>query len=68
MYVSQAARACGMEVMYTVTQSLTADGRDRSLEHKISGYHVPPGCWDAEVSYMHSRMHGDDTYRMLLHT
>lgn len=26
-----------MEVMYTVMQSLTDDGRDRSLDYKISG-------------------------------
>jgi hypothetical protein len=38
--------------MYTVIQSLTRDGRDRSLDYKISGFHVPPGCWDANVSGM----------------
>jgi hypothetical protein len=42
----------GIEVMYTVIQSLTRDGRDRSLDYKISGFHVPPGCWDANVSFM----------------
>ena len=35
--------------MYTVIQSLTRDGRDRGLDYKISGFHVPPGCWDAQV-------------------
>ena len=30
-------------------QSLTADGRDRSLDYKISGFHVPPGSFDAQV-------------------
>jgi ureidoacrylate peracid hydrolase len=35
--------------MYTVIQSLTADGRDRSLDYKISGFHVPPGSPDAAV-------------------
>jgi ureidoacrylate peracid hydrolase len=30
-------------------QSLTKDGRDRSLDYKLSGFHVPPGCWDAQV-------------------
>ena len=35
--------------MYTVIQSLTADGRDQSLDYKISGFHVPPGSFDAEV-------------------
>eukprot|EP00878_Enallax_costatus_P045269 GHUV01054362.1.p1 GENE.GHUV01054362.1~~GHUV01054362.1.p1 ORF type:complete len:124 (-),score=24.32 GHUV01054362.1:65-436(-) len=47
--LQQAARACKIEVMYTVIQSLTADGRERSLDYKISGFHVPPGCWDAKV-------------------
>jgi len=32
-----------------VIQSLTADGRDRSLDYKISGFHVPPGSFDARV-------------------
>ena len=35
--------------MYTVIQSLTADGRDRSLDYKLSGFHCPPGSADAEV-------------------
>ena len=35
--------------MYTVIQSLTADGRDQSLDYKISGFHVPPGSFDAQV-------------------
>lgn len=42
-------RAAGVEVLYTVIQSLTADGRDRSLDYKLSGFHVPPGSWDAQV-------------------
>jgi len=37
------------EVLYTVIQSLTLDGRDRSLDYKISGFHCPPGCFDAAV-------------------
>ncbi|KAF8060318.1 LHT2 [Scenedesmus sp. PABB004] len=47
--LQQAARSCGIEVIYTVIQSLTRDGRDRGLDYKISGFHVPPGCWDARV-------------------
>lgn len=35
--------------MFTVIQSLTADGRDRGLDYIISGFHVPPGSWDAQV-------------------
>jgi ureidoacrylate peracid hydrolase len=42
-------RGAGIEVMYTVIQSLTRDGRDRSLDYKITGFNVPPGSWDARV-------------------
>jgi ureidoacrylate peracid hydrolase len=44
-----ACRAAGVEVMYTVIESLTRDGRDRSLDYKITGFHVPKGSWDAKV-------------------
>ena len=44
-----ACRAAGIEVMYTVIESLTRDGRDRSLDYKITGFHVPKGSWDAQV-------------------
>lgn len=44
-----ACRKQNIEVMYTVIQSLTKDGRDRSLDYKITGFNVPPGSWDAEV-------------------
>jgi ureidoacrylate peracid hydrolase len=44
-----ACRAAGVEVMYTVIESLTRDGRDRSLDYKITGFHVPKGSWDAQV-------------------
>jgi ureidoacrylate peracid hydrolase len=44
-----ACRAAGIEVMYTVIESLTRDGRDRSLDYKITGFHVPKGSWDAKV-------------------
>ena len=37
------ARARGAEVVYTMIESLTRDGRDRSLDHKLSGIHVPKG-------------------------
>ncbi len=47
---AKAARSAKVEVMYTVIQSLTRDGRDRSLDYKISGFHVPPGSWDGQVS------------------
>ncbi|MDH4984181.1 cysteine hydrolase [Aminobacter anthyllidis] len=37
-----AARANGVEVLHTIIQSLTEDGRDRSLDHKLTPMHVPP--------------------------
>lgn len=42
-----AARRSGAEPLFTVIQSLTRDGRDRGLDYKISGMHVPPGSPDA---------------------
>ncbi len=42
-------RAAAIEVMYTFIESLTRDGRDRSLDYKISGLNVPKGSWDANV-------------------
>lgn len=47
--LQDAARAAGIEVMFTVIESLTQDGRDRSLDHKISGLNVPKGSWEAQV-------------------
>jgi ureidoacrylate peracid hydrolase len=44
-----ACRAARIEVLYTVIESLTQDGRDMSLDYKISGLFVPRGCWDAQV-------------------
>ena len=44
-----AGRLAGLEVMYAVIENLTADGRDRSLDYKISGINVAKGSWDAQV-------------------
>jgi ureidoacrylate peracid hydrolase len=44
-----ACRSAEIEVLYTVIESLTQDGRDRSLDYKISGLQVPRGSWDAQV-------------------
>lgn len=44
-----AARQAGVEVMYTVMENLTLDGRDRSLDYKLSGFSIPKGSWEAEV-------------------
>ena len=42
-------RAAGIEVLFTVVESLTLDGRDRGLDYKISGFHVPKGSKGAEI-------------------
>ena len=42
-------RAAGIEILYTTIESLTKDGRDRSLDYKITGFNVPKGSWDAQV-------------------
>jgi ureidoacrylate peracid hydrolase len=42
-------RASGVEVLYTVIENLTQDGRDRSLDYRITGFNVPKGSWDAQV-------------------
>lgn len=47
--IQEACRKKRLEVMYTVIRSLTKDGRDRSLDYKITGFNVPPGSWDGEV-------------------
>jgi len=38
-----------IEVIYTVVESLTLDGRDRSLDYKISGIFAAKGSWQAGV-------------------
>jgi len=47
--LQKAARAANVEVMYTTIESLTLDGRDRSLDYKITGFNVPKGSWDGKV-------------------
>ena len=44
-----ACRAAAVEVTYTVIESMTQDGRDRSLDYKITGFNVPRGSWDGQV-------------------
>jgi nicotinamidase-related amidase len=48
-HLQDAFRAAGMEVIHVKTQSLTADGRDRSLEAKQHGTHIPPGSQEGEI-------------------
>ena len=47
--LQEACRTAGIEVLFTVVESLTLDGRDRGLDYKISGFHVPKGSPDAQV-------------------
>jgi ureidoacrylate peracid hydrolase len=47
--LQRACRQAGVEVLYTVIESLTKDGRDRSLDYRITGFHVPRGSWDGRV-------------------
>lgn len=47
--IQSACRAANVEVMYTTIESLTLDGRDRSLDYKITGFNVPKGSWDGKV-------------------
>ena len=47
--LQSACRHAGIEVMYTVIEALTRDGRDLSLDYKISGLFVPRGSPDAKV-------------------
>lgn len=47
--LQRAARAAKVEVIYTTIESLTRDGRDRSLDYKITGFNVPRGSWDGKV-------------------
>ncbi|MEM1288609.1 MAG: isochorismatase family cysteine hydrolase [Pseudomonadota bacterium] len=44
-----AARKAGIEVIYTTIEAYTLDGRDRSLDHKISNLFFPKGSWEAKV-------------------
>jgi ureidoacrylate peracid hydrolase len=47
--LQQACRRGGIEVTYTIIESLTRDGRDRSLDYKITGFNVPKGSPDAKM-------------------
>ncbi|MGM8366560.1 cysteine hydrolase family protein [Virgibacillus sp. W0181] len=45
----QFCRQNGVEVIYSKIESLTADGRDRSLSHKRLNIHVKKGTKEAEI-------------------
>lgn len=44
-----AARGGWVEVVFTVMENATRDGRDRSLDYKLSGFFIEKGSWDAKV-------------------
>jgi nicotinamidase-related amidase len=44
-----ASRSAGVEVIYTVIENLTRDGRDRGLDYKLSGFFIAKGSWEAKV-------------------
>ena len=35
--------------MYTTIENLMLDGRNRSLDYKITGFHVANGSWDGQL-------------------
>ena len=47
--LQQACRNARVEVMYTVIESLTQDGREMGLDYKISRLFCPEGSHDARV-------------------
>jgi ureidoacrylate peracid hydrolase len=44
-----ACREAHIEIVYSVIENMTRDGRDRSLDYKISGIDVPRASWEAQV-------------------
>lgn len=42
-------REASAEVMYTVIENLTKDGRDRCLDYKLSRFFIAKGSWEAKV-------------------
>lgn len=49
MRLQAVCRELGVEVTYAVIENMTKDGRDRSLDYKISGINVGMDSWDAQV-------------------
>jgi nicotinamidase-related amidase len=47
--LAAAFREVGAEVMYTVMENFTEDGRDRSLDYKLSNFFIAKGSWEARV-------------------
>ncbi|HEX6091717.1 MAG TPA: isochorismatase family cysteine hydrolase [Dongiaceae bacterium] len=44
-----ACRGAGIEVLFTTVECYTLDGRDRSLDYKVSGIFFAKGSWEAQV-------------------
>ncbi|HEY7748869.1 MAG TPA: isochorismatase family cysteine hydrolase [Aestuariivirgaceae bacterium] len=44
-----ACRRSGVEVLFTTVECYTLDGRDRSLDYKVSGIFAAKGSWEAAV-------------------
>jgi nicotinamidase-related amidase len=42
-------RRARLEVIYTMIENLTGDGRDRSLDYKLSGIDIAKGSWEAQI-------------------
>jgi ureidoacrylate peracid hydrolase len=47
--LQDAMRAARREVLFTTVENLTADGRDRGLDYKVSGINVAPNSREAQV-------------------
>jgi nicotinamidase-related amidase len=47
--IIQLGRSLGIEIMYTTIESLTSDGRDRSLDHKLSNIFIPKNSYLGKV-------------------
>jgi ureidoacrylate peracid hydrolase len=47
--LQSACRRAHIEIVYATVANMTRDGRDRSLDYKISGIDVPRGSWEAQV-------------------
>ncbi len=44
-----AFRNARLEVIYTVMENMTKDGRDRSLDYKLSDISIVKGSWEAQI-------------------
>ena len=47
--LQSACRRAHIEIVYAAVENITRDGRDRSLDYKISGIDVPRASWAAQV-------------------